>query len=248
MHRFFVTEDSVREGKVVFRGEDAHQINRVLRLSPGDRLCAVLVDGREFVVEIGLITQDTIIARIVGTVERRTESPVRVTLLQGLPKGDKIDYIVQKCTELGIDRLVLAVCARSVPRWEERRAKDKISRLTRIACEAAEQSGRLRVPSILGLFSFEEAVNRLATGGLMLIPWEEYRGKGIKDVLRAARSAKEVSVIIGPEGGFDPKEVRAAMDAGATPVRLGPRVLRTETAAVVAVSMVLYELGDLGEG
>jgi len=248
MHRFFVAEDSVRDGKVVFRGEVAHQISRVLRLSPGDRLCAVLVDGREFIVEIGVTTPDTIIARIVGTVERWTEPPVRVTLLQGLPKGDKIEYIVQKCTELGVERLILTVCARSVPKWEERKVKDKILRLTRIACEAAEQSGRLRVPSIIGLFSFEEAVSRLATGELMLMPWEEYRGKGIKDVLRAARSAKEVSVIIGPEGGFDPNEVRTAMDAGATPVRLGPRILRTETAAVVAVSMVMYELGDLGEG
>ncbi len=252
MHRFFV-EGSARPGdEIAFGAAAARQMARVLRLVPGDRVAAVDPEGWELLVELTRLDLRGAAGRVLARERRETEPPVRVVLAQGIPKGDKMDFVVQKCTEVGVSAILPTVTRRTVVdlrgKEEERR-----ERWQRIAREAAEQCGRVRVPEVLPAMRLEAAVAELAGADLFLIPWEEERSRGLRAVLREARAQGSgggrpgtVAVLIGPEGGFAADEVELAMSRGAQPVSLGPRLLRTETAGLVVLTAILYEWGDLG--
>ena len=237
MHRFFAEILSPDRARL-FPEEENHAL-RVLRMQPGDP-CQALSDGRVFAAHILEISP-----RVILSLEEELPSPepaVRVTLYQGIPKGDKMDYIVQKCTEAGIGRIVPVSFSRCVAKWEQKDGEKKRLRLQRIAAEAAKQSGRALTPEISFPLTLTEVCRALPGHALCLVPWEEQRQGGIGANLNGE---KDIALIIGPEGGIDPREIEALTAAGAKPVTLGKRIFRTETAGLAALISLLTLTGDM---
>lgn len=268
MNRFFVTPEDVLPDQVVFTGANLHHLSRVLRLRPGDRVLALTGDGQELEVELEQVGPDQAVGTIVGRGLNLAEPPLALTLVQGLPKGDKMDLIIQKGTELGMARFLPVSTERAVVRLEPGKAAQRQARWQTIAREAAEQSRRGRVPLVSPVTTLAEAIEEAGRAVaerpdrvLALFLWEEASELGLADALDPWRGAAgpkggrsgmgtnrpdEVWVFIGPEGGFSPSEADMARRAGILPVSLGPRILRTETAGPAVAAVVLFALGDLG--
>ncbi len=248
MNRFFVDPSDAQGDlvRIADPGDVAHLV-RVLRVRPGERAIAVAA-GEELVFEVLRLEAAEVVGRVVSRTRPRREPPLRVILVQGLPKTDKMDLVVQKATELGVSGIVPVHTERSVKRLEDGRAEPKLRRWRRIARESARQSGRLAIPDVREVTDLETALQAAAqAGSLLLFPWEQEGGRGLREILQAAPEPRpSVHLFIGPEGGFSPAEAELAQRAGAWRVSLGPRILRTETAGLAALAMVLYELGDLG--
>ncbi len=237
MHRFFA-ERLDAETAALLPEEETHAL-RVLRLNAGDE-CQALMEGSVYAAVIRETSP-----RVALTLKEALPSPepsISVTLYQGIPKGDKMDYIVQKCTEAGVRRIVPVELSRCVARWEGKDAAKKQTRYQRIAAEAAKQSGRAAVPEIALPLSFGALRGEIAKHRLILVPWEEEHGNGIR---ANWRGEKDVAILIGPEGGIFPEEIDQLKAAGAKPVTLGPRIFRTETAGLAAIISLLTLSGDM---
>lgn len=246
MARFFVQNDSVENNLITITGPDVKHISKVLRLVPGDKIGVSTGTGREFEAVIREITTKEVISEIVTEKQVSTEPPVRVNLYQGLPKGDKLELIIQKSTELGVSRIIPVISERTVVKLDEKKAGERRVRWQRIAEEAAKQSRRTAIPQIEEPVKFETAVELPGDNGLVIMPWEEQKSGGIKQLIKNNTDVAEVSIFVGPEGGFSQREARLAADKGFHLVTLGPRIMRTETAGIVTAAIILYELGDLG--
>jgi 16S rRNA (uracil1498-N3)-methyltransferase len=236
MHRFYVSPQSISEDTVTFTPEQSRQMKNVLRLRAEDEVAAFDGTGRELCVSL-LEIGNQITGRIISTSHPETEPSVKVTLVQGLPKGEKVEFILQKCTEVGVSAFVFVETARSVPRIPPERLKGRMERWRSIVKEAAEQSGRVCLPTVHGIIPFEEALKDLSGTGL--IAWEEERARTFHDAL--GNACREATIFIGPEGGWTPGEISLAEAAGVIPVSLGRRILRTETAAIVASALAIYD-------
>jgi 16S rRNA (uracil1498-N3)-methyltransferase len=245
MPRFLVDARAIQDGQPVLTGEVAHRISRVLRMAPGDTAELLDGSGNVYSVVIASIDRDRVSCRLTSTSKNIGEPSVHITLCQGVMKGEKFDWALQKGTEVGISEFVPMVCKRSVPGLSDADRPNKRGRWTKIIAEAVEQSGRSRLPVLHPATSFEDACHLAVPQTLALIPWEEAQGRGLKQALTSTIPQK-VLLYIGPEGGFDPNEVHYAESLGIQPVTLGSRILRAETAGLVAASAVLYHSGDLG--
>lgn len=244
MHRFIV-EAGLRAGCVAALGaDDARHALRVLRLRAGDRV--QLSDGVGALFEAVLERADDagVYARV-GDRLPSGEPGVRVTIYQGLPKADKLDLIVQKATELGAARVVPVKMERSVVRLDEKDGEKRRQRLSKIAREAAKQCGRACVTEVLAPVGFERALDMLSREDAALMPWENAREDGFKRAWSERPDAASVGILIGPEGGISEAEASRAIKAGAMPVTLGPRILRTETAAIVCCALAMHLWGDI---
>jgi 16S rRNA (uracil1498-N3)-methyltransferase len=238
-HRFYIPPERISGGRIQFTDEQRKQLRNVLRLGPGDVVRVFDGSGREFTVRLESL--DGGAAGVVFEASTPdTEPRVRLTLVQGLPKGEKLELVLQKCTEIGVSEFLIADTARSVPRISADRFPGRLERWRSVVREAAEQSGRVRLPSVEGIVSFKQAVERVASYGSALIAWEEERGRALMDLLPELDPHQDVAILIGPEGGFTTEEVNLAVQAGITPVSLGRRILRTETAAIVAGALIIY--------
>jgi 16S rRNA (uracil1498-N3)-methyltransferase len=192
--------------------------------------------------------ESAIETRIIETVKNITEPPVEIILYQGLPKSDKMDYIIQKGVELGLKGIVPVITERTVVKLADKKGEQKkCERWNRISMEAAKQSNRGIIPLVGLPIDFKKAVNAAKDFDISLIPYEKERGNGLKGVILNRIDAKKVSIFIGPEGGFAEKEIEIAIENGIYPVTLGPRILRTETAGIAVLSILMYELGDVGK-
>ena len=223
-------------------GEDVRHIRDVLRMKAGDSL--VVCDGRgnDWLCRIAEIKKTGVLTEVLGRRQSSGEPPVEVVLYQGMPRGDKFDLVVQKCVEVGVSRIVPMICERTQFGAELLKKANKTDRWRRIALEAAKQSGRGKVPKIADVVTLENAVRLLPEGAFVIIPYEKERERTLKSTLREHPEAKNCHIFIGPEGGFSEREIAGAIEAGAMPVTLGPRILRTETAGIVVIATVLYEL------
>ncbi|WHE07910.1 16S rRNA (uracil(1498)-N(3))-methyltransferase [Thermoanaerobacterium thermosaccharolyticum] len=245
MRKFFVKNEDIKDGIARINGDDAHHIISVLRFKIGTKL--IISNGKnQYVVSVIDIENSSVILKIIEEYNQVVESPVNITLYQGLPKSDKMDLIIQKCTEIGIKKIVPVETEFSTIKIKEKNIYNKISRWKKISLEASKQSGRSIVPDVLMPVGFKDALESLNEFDLCLIPYEKETNMRLKDVLKKNFDAKNICVFIGPEGGFSENEIMAAIEYGAIPVTLGPRILRTETAGIVTSSIILYELGDLG--
>ncbi len=246
MHRFFVSPSSISGESVTLSDAQAYQVARVLRLKTGDRVIVLDGSGYEFEVEMEAVSSQRAQGKVTRKALSQSEPKTSVTLYQGLLKGSKFEYALQKCTEVGVTSFVPLVCRRCVADTD-RLSEAKLARWRDIIREASEQSRRGKLPSLGSPVTLEQACT--TAKGLRLLPWEAEATTGLRSVLRQGQAGKlpaKVSLFIGPEGGFDETEVEYARSRGVTPVTLGPRTLRAETAAVVAASLVLYELGEMG--
>ncbi|MBM3926412.1 MAG: 16S rRNA (uracil(1498)-N(3))-methyltransferase [SAR202 cluster bacterium] len=245
MPRFLVDASAVQGERALLTGEVAHRISRVLRMSPG--ATADLLDGagNVYSIVISSIDRDRVSCRVTSTTKDVGEPSVRITLCQGIMKSDKFDWVLQKGTEVGISEFVPMVSKRSVPKRSDAESPGKRARWAKIIAEAMEQSGRSRLPVLHPATTFDDACALATPNSLALIPWEEARGRGLKQVLTTPIPHR-VLLYIGPEGGFDSSEVQHAQSLGIHPVSLGSRILRAETAGLVAASAILYHTSDLG--
>ncbi len=249
MRRFFVEEKDIKENQVTIKGDEARHIARVYRLKEKDKIKVFTGKGREYLTEIIQASKKEVTGRILKESRLDTEPPIEITLIQGIPKSSKMDFIVQKATELGIKRIIPVTTQRTIVKLDREKAKARQVRWQRIATEAAKQSGRAMVPEVFEVISFTQSLENISREGLNLIPWEEEETTSLKEVLKRSRipdPGSKITVFIGPEGGFASEEIKAAKEKGALPVSLGPRLLRTETAGLVTLAMILYELGDMG--
>lgn len=246
MRRFFLPASNIRGDEAKLTGQDARHVKDVLRLGPGDELYLLDGTGKEYRAIIVTILPGEVSCKILEECRRDTEPRTLITLVQGLPKGDKMDFVVQKATELGASRIIPTVTERSIPRPDPERATGRVERWRRIAKESAEQSGRAVIPEVSGILPFDAAFSLLPCGTLLILPWEVETSRGLAEALSGADEAREVAVFIGPEGGFSRDEVELARKHGAVTVTLGPRILRTETAGLVVLTIILYERGELG--
>jgi 16S rRNA (uracil1498-N3)-methyltransferase len=243
MPHFFVSPSAVRDGRFALGPEESRHVAVVLRKKPGDEVSLFDGEGGVYRAVLESVAVGAVGGRILS---RRVEGPepYRLRLFQGLPKGDKFDWIVQKATELGAAEIVPVVLARSVSRPPADRVAAKQKRWRKIAAAAAEQSGRSRVPEVRTVTPFTEALKMCGAEDLTILPWEGEETVSLRQVLTPpGRARPSVNVFIGPEGGLTPAEVDAARRAGAVSVSLGPAILRTETAGLYVASVIQYEWG-----
>ncbi len=242
MRRFLIEAGTPGECVRLPEGEAQHA-RRVLRLKPGDRV--QLMDGQGALYEAELTeVGDAVMARL-GEKLDGAPPPVALTLYQGLPKFDKLEFIAQKAAELGASRLVPVKMARSVVKLTDAEGAKKRERLEKIAREAMKQCGRAGSLEISEPVGFKAALSAFRQQDLMLMPWEEARERRLKDEHASCPGARSVGLLIGPEGGIAPEEAALAAEAGARPVTLGPRILRAETAAIAAMAVAMSLWGDL---
>ncbi|MFQ5808849.1 MAG: 16S rRNA (uracil(1498)-N(3))-methyltransferase [Armatimonadota bacterium] len=247
MPRVFVSSDDISANIVSIDGSDAHHLGLVLRLTPGDTFVAVDEFGREHTASVELVRRDLITGRVVETRTPDVEPKARIVLAQAVPKAKKMDLIAQKCTELGVGVIIPMTTERVIPQSDEAKARQRRERWQRIATEASRQSHRTVIPEVRPIVAFDEALQELAAMDLCLLFSEAEERRPLRQVLGHGIQVSSLGIVIGPEGGFSVAELEAATEAGAVPVTLGPRILRTETAALAALTIALYELGEMGE-
>jgi 16S rRNA (uracil1498-N3)-methyltransferase len=243
MHRFFVPPQWIDADRVFIKDKQAHQLRDVLRVKPGDRIILLDDTGWEYEVELNRVDRGQVEGMVWGKSLATTEPGTKVILYQALLKGDKFEFILQKGTELGVVGFVPMLCERCVQL--EGVSERKLGRWRRIIAEAAEQSRRGKLPFLKPVLTFEQACQSVE--GSSLLAWEGEKSLGLRPALNELRATglSSVNLFIGPEGGFSPSEVEFAQGCGITPITLGPRMLRAETASLVAATAILYEYGDL---
>ena len=245
MARFYVPQPRIEKGMLKVEGEEVKHIRKVLRLKAGDEITVFDGLGKEFegtIVEEGL---SSVVIRIKNVYSSKRDSPLEVTLAQSLLKGEKMDYLIQKATELGVKEIVPFLSSRSVPLLEKSKSLKRHHRWERIASEASKQCGRGVVPKIESLQDYSEMLQAASSNALRLILWER-EGMRLKEVLEGSKERKKIFFIIGPEGGFSQREIEEGKGAGFIPVTLGRRILRAETASLCFLSILQYEQGDIG--
>ncbi len=240
-HRFFIPPDWLTPPRVTLSGDIARQLKTVLRLKPGDSIIVLDNSGLEWQVKLTRFDRAVVEGEITSQQASQGEPRVQLTLYQGTLKGQKFEWVLQKGTELGVSRFAPVICQRSVVADVAALAK-KRERWQQIIREAAEQSRRGRLPQLEPALPLAEAVRQVGSA-LILMPWEEAAGPGLKAILTETK-ASAIAVFIGPEGGFTADEAALVRQAGGQVVKLGPRILRAETAGLAACAAILYEMNE----
>jgi 16S rRNA (uracil1498-N3)-methyltransferase len=244
MPTFFVDRKNISGDTAVLSGTEAGHMLRSLRLSPGDSFYAFDETGSRYRMRILEATSRSLRAEVLETLPPEAPPAVALTLLVGLPKADKMDFILEKATELGCSRVVPFRSSRTIPRVDAEDARRKTARWERVALAAAKQCGSGRVPEVPGLLPFQDALRAAGDAAGKVVLYEGEGTFGLKRVLSGMRGAESVALLVGPEGGFSEDEVREAERAGFRRAGLGQRILRVETAAVAAVAMTMYHFED----
>ncbi len=248
MSRYFVDKAQIEGESIIITGEDYQHLKKVLRVTSGDTV-TVCCEGLDYTCEITEISSSSIFTKITAREINSTEPKLKVTLFQGLPKSDKMDFIVQKCIELGVSEVIPMITDRSIVKINtDKDAASKVTRWQKIAAEAAKQCNRGSVPVIGMPIRFSEAVKMSRGKELSIIPYEKETAVGFNSVAAGLSNIGSASIFIGPEGGFTDQEIQLAEVEGVRKITLGPRILRTETAGIVALSLMMYELGDVSNG
>jgi len=238
--RFYIPQEQIKGKQIIITGSDVNHIKNVLRLKVGAEITVFDSSQKVYLCKLREFNREFIRGIITSQIHEDTELKADITLAQCLPKARKMDLIVQKATELGANRIIPVISERSVPRIEDK-AERKTAHWQKIAQEAAEQSGRTKVPQILPLVSLSELVKSASDYDLALIPWEGERENTIKKVLTTSRH-NSLIIVIGPEGGFSQAEIKIAQENGFIPISLGKRILRCETAALTCLALLASEL------
>ena len=245
MRRFFISPEVLADGCATISGDLFRHMVKVLRLKPGAGVLLADGSGAEFSGIIESIGKETLVVSIQESCKAAPAAVPRITLFQGLPKGDKLELILQKTTELGVAEVVPFVAARSVPRIRKGEETEKVARWQRIVQEAARQSGRSSVPQVALAGSMAEVVN-MSGHGVKFLLWEGEKVNRLKDTLAGLPKPETIALIVGPEGGLTAEEAATATDGGFIPVSLGPRIVRTETAGLVMMAILQFYWGDIG--
>ena len=240
MPKFFFDKAELSQGRITLHGEDEKHIKTVLRAREGEELTLCDGVGMDYLCRISSLAEGVCL-EVLSQMPCETEPKTRITLYQGLPKADKMELIIQKCVELGVERIVAVSTARAIVKLDKKESK-KLERWQKIAEAAAKQSGRGRIPTIgERVLHFREAVAEAKALDGAIIPYEKEEKTGLRKFVQSF-SGESVGVFIGPEGGFTEEEIAWAQENGVTPITLGKRILRTETAGMTTTAILLYEL------
>lgn len=243
MHRFFVNQNQIEDTWIHIKGSDVNHIRNVLRMKPGEEILVSDGSKMEYTCCIEVLDKEEILAKIVYAQENGLELPSRIYLFQGLPKGDKMEFIIQKAVELGVYEIIPVNTKRCVVKLDSRKEVSKLKRWQAISESAAKQSKRLVIPQVTGVKSFEEAIKFAGQLDIRLIPYELAKGmEETREILEGIRPGQSIGIFIGPEGGFEEKEIDMAVNNGILPVTLGKRILRTETAGMTLLAILMYLL------
>ena len=243
MQHFFVTPDQVEDTRIVVEGSDVNHMKNVLRLRLGEEVMVSDGNNLSYLCKVEAYEEDRVILGIQETKEADTELPSKVYLFQGLPKGDKMELIVQKAVELGVCEVIPVAMKRSVVKLDQKKAQKKCARWQEIAKSAAKQAGRGYIPKVHEVLSYREALAYSEQLDRVLLPYELAEGmKETKKVITSILPGQSVGIYIGPEGGFEKEEVDQALEQGAEVVTLGKRILRTETAGLAALAVLMFHL------
>ncbi len=243
MHRFFADPSQIKEKEIILTGTDVNHIRNVLRMHIGEEILISNGQGTDYHCRLENIDETSVTASVMWRLDGNAELPVTITLFQGLPKGDKLEFIIQKCVELGAVRIVPVRTRRTIVKLDAKKEQAKRKRWMGISESAAKQSGRGIVPEVGQVMDFSEAVKEAKSMDVCLIPYELAKGiEHTREVCTAIKPGQSVGIFIGPEGGFEEEEVSMAIEAGAIPLTLGKRILRTETAGMALISVLAYLL------
>ena len=248
MPRFFVQKEQLTQETVTIYGDDAHHISRALRMAAGEQITVCDMQSNEYLCELTEFLPDRVCARILSRGHSDTEPPYYAHVYQALPKGDKLDSIIQKSVECGASAITTFSSERCVVKMKDANEEKKLERRRRIASEAAKQSGRGALPEVRPTLGFSQAIEEASRADIPLFCYEGETDQTLSQVLRQKKAEWNmdklpiISVVVGSEGGFSQKEANEAKKAGMIPIGLGKRILRTETAASFVLSCLVYEL------
>ena len=245
MPKFFIDKNDIKNKKITITGPDALHIAKVLRTEVGEVLTLCDGDGTDFKAKVTECSKEGVSFDILESFPCLSESKISVTIFQGLPKQGKMDYIIEKCTELGVARIVPVAAARSVVKINDKKSEDKkLERWRKIAAESVKQCGRGKIPEVTDVMTVKEAIEFSKTLDLTIAAYECEKETSIKEAL-FSEAPDSVGIFIGPEGGLDDSEVKMFFDANIKTVTLGKRILRTETAGHTVLTAVMYEFNEL---
>jgi 16S rRNA (uracil1498-N3)-methyltransferase len=245
MPRFYVSRPQIEKGLLKVEGSEVRHIRKALRLKAGDGIVIFDGSGKEYEGKIVKEDPSSVLIEVQSVISSQRESPLEITLAQSLLKGEKMDYLIQKSTELGVTEIIPFFSSRSIPLLDKSKRLKRYQRWERIAVEASKQCGRGLVPRIEPLQDYLEVLRAPSSDSLCLILWEK-EGASLKDILRASTEGTRFFFIVGPEGGVSNEEVEQAKRAGFIAVNLGERILRSETAGLCLLAILQYERGDIG--
>ena len=243
MQHFFVDASQVSEETIWIEGSDVNHMKNVLRMRIGEEVTVSDGQGKEYLCQVRDFEEEQVQLKIVETKVSDAELPSKIYLFQGLPKQEKMELIVQKCVELGIYAVVPVSMKRCVVKLDDKKAASKITRWQGIAEAAAKQSKRGIIPQITKVMTFAQALEYSSTAQVRLVPYELAEGMDrTREIIEQIQPGQDVAIFIGPEGGFDEDEIGKAIEAGMQPITLGKRILRTETAGMTVLSILMYHL------
>lgn len=244
MYQFFIGKEQRKENQVFITGADYNHAKNVLRLKKGEKFRISTDEGENYLCEICAFTEEAAVGTVLEKLEESTELKGRITLFQGLPKGDKMELIIQKAVELGAAEIVPVRMKNCVVKLDDKKAKAKVARWQAIAEAAAKQSKRSIIPVVHEVMDYKEALAYAEANRKNLVPYENEGGiAASRQAIAEIKSTDTVGIFIGPEGGFDEKEIDAARTA-MTSISLGKRILRTETAAITALSLIMMQMEE----
>lgn len=242
MAKFFVSNNLIKDDRVFIDGENVNHIINSLRCKIGEEIEISTGDGFDYLCKIEEISKDLVIAKIIDCFGNESEPNVKITLYQGLPKAEKMELIIQKSIELGIDEIVPINTDRTIVKLAGKEEK-KLARWNKIAEAAAKQSRRGKVPKVRSVINFSQAIQQASQNNLNIIPYEKEEKNSIKNIIKGF-DGESIGIFIGPEGGFSEKEIEIAIKNNIKPITLGKRILRTETAGFITTAILLYELEE----
>lgn len=245
MYRFFVDESQITEESVVITGSDVNHIKNVLRMKIGEEILVSNGNDREYTCALSEIEEDQVVATIQDIDGPARELPIKVTLFQALPKGDKMETIIQKMVELGVYEVVPVSTKRCIVKLDDKKAEAKTKRWNAISESAAKQSKRGIIPQVLKPITYKQALEQAKKMDMVLIPYEEAENmEKTREIISTIKPEMSIGVFIGPEGGFASEEVESAIEMGAKDITLGKRILRTETAGMALMSVLMFAMEE----
>ena len=243
MYHFFIQAKQVHNNEIVMTGTDVNHIKNVLRMKAGEQIMLTDEDGVGYTCIIRKLEKERITADVVEIQDISHELSAEITLYQGMPKGDKLELIIQKAVELGVAEIVPVMTKRCIVKLDEKKKENKLKRWNEIAKSAAKQSKRAKIPNVCNVLSFDEAISEAKDYDLACIPYEQTEGmQETKNFLRKVKTGMRLAIYIGPEGGYESSEIEKALVNQMIPISLGKRTLRTETAGIALLSMLMISL------
>lgn len=246
MNRFYIDPNQVSENTITIVGDDVNHIKNVLRMKLGESIVCCDCEGMDYQCVIERLDGQAVEARVESSTATETELKTKLYLFQGLPKKDKMELIVQKAVELGVTEVIPVMMKRTIVKLEDKKKEQKkIERWQSIATSAAKQSNRGIIPTVSEVVSYKQAMERAKSMDLVVVPYENEAGmEHTREVLRNMKDKQSIGIFIGPEGGFEDSEIMLARELGMEPLTLGKRILRTETAGLAMLSILMFELED----